>query len=52
MILDLKNKTTDIYYFGKLSKYFINKKYNKLLSRKRYLVPFIEKKIDKLDIPQ
>ena len=52
MILDLKNKTTDIYYFGKLSKYFINKQYNKLLSRKRYLVPFIEKKIDKLVVLQ
>ena len=50
MILDLKNKTTDIYYFGQLSKYFINKQYNKLLSRKRYLVPFIEKQLDKLDV--
>jgi manganese-dependent inorganic pyrophosphatase len=50
MILDLKNKTTAIHYFGKLAIYFKDNKYNKLRSRKRYLVPFIERKLDDLKI--
>lgn len=42
-IMDIEQKTSEIIYFGnpKLVKLFKNEKYNKLVSRKNYLVPLI-----------
>jgi len=49
MILDIKNKTTDMYYSGILSKYFKNCKKNKLLSRKKHITK-IRNKLSMLNL--
>jgi manganese-dependent inorganic pyrophosphatase len=42
---NLESITSELYYFGILAKYFKNKNYNQLKSRKKFIFPNIEKKI-------
>jgi len=45
MILDICSEKTKFLYSGRLARYFKNQKHNRLLSRKRYLLPMLEAKI-------
>jgi len=49
VLINPKNNTGESQYFGKLAKYFKDRKYNILLSRKKYFIPYVQKKLCRLN---